>query len=141
MLGHLMTSWHLNIWKVKISLSEERKELSKWSKKLFLVSQLLFVRLTKQTSKNLMDATFTVWVGSNSDELTYCRSVLFEVFLSLCLDLAFLTWLIIVDWYMKILGRIFSYLYKMIHHNFELGYNSLMPYHYLECLPFLFIIW
>ena len=29
MLRHLMASWHLNIWKVKIWLSQERKELSK----------------------------------------------------------------------------------------------------------------
>ena len=35
MLKHLMTSWHLNIWKVKIWLSQERKELSKWNKMHF----------------------------------------------------------------------------------------------------------
>ena len=35
MLRHLMTSWHLNIWKIKIWLSQERKELSKWNKKHF----------------------------------------------------------------------------------------------------------
>ena len=35
MLRHLMTSWHLNIWKVKIWISLERKELSKWTKKHF----------------------------------------------------------------------------------------------------------
>ena len=35
MLRHLMTSWHLNIWKVKIWLSQERKELLKWNKKHF----------------------------------------------------------------------------------------------------------
>ena len=32
-LGHLMTSWHLNTWKVKIWLIQERKELSRWNKK------------------------------------------------------------------------------------------------------------
>ena len=30
-----LTSWHLNIWKVKIWLSQDWKELSKWSKKRF----------------------------------------------------------------------------------------------------------
>ena len=30
---HLMTSWHLNIWKIKIWLSQEWKELSKWNEK------------------------------------------------------------------------------------------------------------
>ena len=35
MFRHLMTSWHLNIWKLKIWLSQERKELSKWNKKHF----------------------------------------------------------------------------------------------------------
>ena len=34
-LRHLMTSWQLNIWKVKIWLSQERKELSQWHKKHF----------------------------------------------------------------------------------------------------------
>ena len=51
MLGHLMMPWHLNIWKVKIWLSQERKELSKWNKKHFL-------DFTKQTSKNVADTTF-----------------------------------------------------------------------------------
>ena len=32
MIGHLMTSLHFNIWKVKIWLSQEQKELSKWNK-------------------------------------------------------------------------------------------------------------
>ena len=35
MFGHLMTSWHLNIWKVKIRLSQERKEPSNLDKKYF----------------------------------------------------------------------------------------------------------
>ena len=37
MLRHLMTSWHFNIWKVKIWLSQERKELLKWNKKHFFL--------------------------------------------------------------------------------------------------------
>ena len=36
-LRHLMTSWHLTIWKVKIWLSQEGNELSKWDKKLFFL--------------------------------------------------------------------------------------------------------
>ena len=35
MLRYLMTSWHLNTWKVKIWLSQELKEISKWNKKDF----------------------------------------------------------------------------------------------------------
>ena len=31
MLRHLMMSWNLNIWKVKIWLPQEQKELSKWN--------------------------------------------------------------------------------------------------------------
>ena len=54
---HLMTSWHLNIWKYKIWLSQERKELSKWKEKHF-VSQVLSFRLTKQASENVADTTF-----------------------------------------------------------------------------------
>ena len=54
-----MTSWHLNIWKFKIWLSQERNELSKWNKKtFFLVSQVLSFRQTIQTSKNVADTTF-----------------------------------------------------------------------------------
>ena len=53
-----MTSWHLNIWKYKIWLSQKRKELSKWNKKIFfLVSQVLSFRDTIQTSKNVVDTT------------------------------------------------------------------------------------
>ena len=58
MLRHLMASWHLNIWKFKIWLSQERKELSKWNKKtFFLDSQVLSIRHTKETSKNVADTT------------------------------------------------------------------------------------
>ena len=59
MLRDLMTSWHLNIWKIKVWLSQEQKELSTWNKKHFsLFSQFLSFRLTKQTSKNVADTTF-----------------------------------------------------------------------------------
>ena len=58
-LRYLMTSWYLNTWKVKIWLSQERKELLNWNKKtFFLVSQVLCFRHTKQTSKNVANATF-----------------------------------------------------------------------------------
>ena len=47
MLTHLMTSWHLNIWKDKIWLSHERKELQSEVKKYF--SLFHKCSLTKQT--------------------------------------------------------------------------------------------
>ena len=43
---HLMTSWHLNIWKVKVWLSPERKGCSKWNKKKFCF-KVLSLRHTK----------------------------------------------------------------------------------------------
>ena len=56
-----MTPWHLNIWKNKIWLSKEWKELSKWNKKtFFIVSQVLSFRHIIQTSKNVADTTFNV---------------------------------------------------------------------------------
>ena len=59
MLRHLMTSWHLNIWKFKIWLSQEQKELLKWNKKHFsLFHKCSFLDIKKQTSKNLADTTF-----------------------------------------------------------------------------------
>ena len=55
MLRYLMTSWPSNTWKVKIWLSQKRKELSKWNKKTFvLVSQGCSFR---QTSKNVAATT------------------------------------------------------------------------------------
>ena len=59
MLRHLMMSWYLNVWKVKIWFSHKQKEFSKWNKKTFyLVSQVLSFRLRKQTSKNVADIAF-----------------------------------------------------------------------------------
>ena len=55
MLRHLMTSWHLNIWKSKIWLSQEQNQLSKWNKKHF---SLFHKWHTIQTSKNVADTTF-----------------------------------------------------------------------------------
>ena len=57
MIRHLMASWHLNIYKLKFD--KEREELLKGNKKFFfLVSQVLSLRHTKQTSKNVADTTF-----------------------------------------------------------------------------------
>ena len=59
-----MPWWHLDIWlssnflqisEVKSWLSQERKELSMWTS---LISQMLSLRLEKQTSKNVADTTF-----------------------------------------------------------------------------------
>ena len=61
MFEHLITSWHLAFWNVKISLSQEWKELSKWNKKhsvLFYKSYLLEIKNKKQASKDLADTTF-----------------------------------------------------------------------------------
>ena len=45
-------SWHLNIWKVKVWLSQEQKDLSKWNKKtFFFVSQILFLDLKIKLAK------------------------------------------------------------------------------------------
>ena len=45
-----MKAWHLNIWKIKISLSQEQKQLS--------CSKALSFRHTKQTSENVAGTTF-----------------------------------------------------------------------------------
>ena len=58
MVRDLMVSWHLNIWKVKIWLSQQRKELLKWNKKLFPLFLKCSFRNTKQTSKNVANTTF-----------------------------------------------------------------------------------
>ena len=47
-----MTSWHLNIWKVKIWLSHEQEELLKLNKFFFLVLKALYFSNTKQIFKN-----------------------------------------------------------------------------------------
>ena len=63
MLRHLMTSKNLNIWEVKICLSQERKKLPKWNKKrVFIVPQGHSSRHTKQTSKNVVDTTLKACV-------------------------------------------------------------------------------
>ena len=53
-----MTSWHLNIWKVKIWLFREQNDISKWNKKhIFLFQKCSLFRLTKQTSNNVVGTT------------------------------------------------------------------------------------
>ena len=70
-----MTSWHLNIWKVKLWLSPERKKLLKQNKKaLFLVANVLSFRHTKQTSKNAVNTTFKI--GDNSINLSMFNLIL-----------------------------------------------------------------
>ena len=59
MLRHLMTSWNLNIKIMKCGFLESEKSF--WceiKKKNFQVSQVSFIRLEKQTSKNVADTTF-----------------------------------------------------------------------------------
>ena len=63
MLRHLMTSWHLNIWKVKIWLSQERKGEGE-IKNIF--------RLTRETSKNAADTAFKNFTKSTGKHL--CQS-------------------------------------------------------------------
>ena len=62
MLRHLMTSKNLNIWKVKICLSQERKKLPKWNKHFFIVPQGHSSRHKKQTNKNVVDTTLKACV-------------------------------------------------------------------------------
>ena len=68
----LMTSWRLNIWKLNIWLYQDLKELSKWNRKFFLVSQVLFFRLPKQTSKNVTDTTFNYLCKKIPSYMFYC---------------------------------------------------------------------
>ena len=68
MLRHLMTSWHFNIWKVKIWLSQKQIELSKWNKKHFSLFQECSLLDKKQTGKNVAATTFNLeikWVRVN----------------------------------------------------------------------------
>ena len=74
-LRHLMTSWHLNISKFKIGLSQEQKELSKWNKKHFSLFHKSS-RHTKQTSNNVTDATFKNWQSLWSIEHWHSRILL-----------------------------------------------------------------
>ena len=57
-----MASWQLNIWKVKIWLSQEQKEFSKLNKKNFLLLKALYFRHTKETSKNVAETAFKACV-------------------------------------------------------------------------------
>ena len=55
---HLMTSWHLNVCKIKIWLSQERKELSKWNKNYFSLFYRCSLLDIQNTSKKVADTTF-----------------------------------------------------------------------------------
>ena len=55
MLGHLMTSWHLNIWKAKIWLYQEQSEMR--NEKHF---SLFRTPLDLQIRRNVANATFTL---------------------------------------------------------------------------------
>ena len=62
MLRRLMASWQLNIWKVKIWLSQQQKEFSKLNKNIFLLLKALYFRHTKETSKNVAETAFKACV-------------------------------------------------------------------------------
>ena len=57
MLRHLMTSLHLNIWKVKFDYLKNGKRFRSEIKNIFLASQLLSFTLTKHTCKNVAGTT------------------------------------------------------------------------------------
>ena len=59
MLRHLITWWHLNIWKVN------KRALEVKQKTFLLSSRVLYFRLIKQTSQNLADTTFNDLKRSN----------------------------------------------------------------------------
>ena len=80
MVRYLMKSWHLNIWKVKIWLSQEQKELLDWNKKQFFLFQkcsLLEITskiniIAKQNSKNVTFTTFkNEWLEKNMFKENY----------------------------------------------------------------------
>ena len=74
MLRHLMTSWHINIWKVEIWFSEEQKELSKWNQKHFTEGTGVFLWILRNSSEHLFsqntsDSCF--WFYLNSPVLSF----------------------------------------------------------------------
>ena len=79
MLKHFMTSWHLNIWKVKIWLSQKRKELSKWNKKHFSLFQKCSLLDKKQTGKNVADLTFKWGYLFGEFQLLSCIPINIEI--------------------------------------------------------------
>ena len=80
MLRHLMTSWHLNIWKFKIWLYQGQKELSKWNRNYFFLFHRCTVLYIQKNSQNAAGTTFkpesiNFWYSSNF--LTWQNNVLF----------------------------------------------------------------
>ena len=57
MLRHLMMSWHLNTWKVKIWLSQEWKELFKWNKRHFCMFHKCSVQYFSSISISMCELT------------------------------------------------------------------------------------
>ena len=65
MLRHFMTPWHLNIWKVKIWLSQEQKELLKWkSQTFYLVSQVFSFTSFQKCSRSPRFTSVLVYLVS-----------------------------------------------------------------------------
>ena len=62
MLRYLMISWNLNIWKVKIWLTEELKELLKRSKIHFSFLYKCSLLDLKKTNKNVADTKATMYI-------------------------------------------------------------------------------
>ena len=61
-----MTQWHLNIWKVKIWLPQERKELSKWNKKhFFLFQKFSLLDIQNKLAKMYRTQPLTSWIVPN----------------------------------------------------------------------------
>ena len=76
---HLMTSWLLNIWKVKIWLSPEQKELSKCNKKhFFLFHKCSLLHIQNKTSKSVADTTFKKERISTSESSFLDSSIMIE---------------------------------------------------------------
>ena len=71
MLGDFMTSWHLNIWKVKVWLPQERKELLKWNKNYFSLFLKCSFRNTKQTRENVAETAFKEIVNLVKNETIF----------------------------------------------------------------------
>ena len=67
--------WLLNIWKLKIWLSQEWKELSKWNKKYLSLFHECSFGHTKQTSKNVVDTTFKNYESTYEEQFFLIRTV------------------------------------------------------------------
>ena len=102
MLRHLVTSWHLNTWKVKIWLSQDWKVLLKWNEKyISLLYKCSFTELKIRLTKNVVNTTFKlVLIG-------IWKNLWNRQFVDTCYKLS----LLFVLWLLKISLRLFSYSY------------------------------